>query len=352
MALPLLLLIILLTASRTTLWQVKGFVIPNRDEHYRMPLHSPLQLGSSTPKLRALQAFAAPTTELWLDLRGTKLSPTEAKDRLERDLGFCNFVDRIIIDDAAASVSFSTASISSTSTSTFAHPPIGIIHQQHDNMNDRPILVGLDGLIVTLPASGILIDPMPALDAILNSNNKKENNDDPTSTTTSRHWVVLLSEPGEPRLRQEGISSLVPLLAGVAATVGGGGRDASNKRGDAATSTNSRGGGAGVAWTCQTKSDILHAGMVVQSLERVESTQGGILLSSPLSSLAAAGDDDTSRSSTLLQCALLLPFDQVLWQTALKFFRESTDDEEGVGNEYDFFDNDNGDMLSISRDDA
>ncbi|KAI2497653.1 hypothetical protein MHU86_16840 [Fragilaria crotonensis] len=281
-------------------------------------------------------------TELWLDLRGTKLSPTEAKDRLERDLGCTDFVDRIFID---ATLSYTT-DISKTGTTSM------IVQQSYDQTNGRPILVGLDGIIVRLPASGILVDPMPALNAILDTTTTTTmyNNNTNNATTLLTKWIVLESEPGEPLPRQEGIASLVPLLAGAAATVGGGG-DALLMGEDATTSTSTTRRGCGVAWSCQTRSDLLHAGMVVQSLERVESTRGGILLSSPLSFLTAAGSDDGKDSSTQLQCALLLPFDQVLWQTALKFFRESTDPEEGVADdEYDYFDDDIEDMLSVSRD--
>ena len=228
-----------------------------------------------------------------------------------------------------------------------------IVQQSYDQTNGRPILVGLDGIIVRLPASGILIDPMPALNAILDTTTTTTmyNNNTPNATTLLTKWIVLESDPGEPLPRQEGIASLVPLLAGAAAAGGGGGGGDALFMGEDApttiTTTSRR--GCGVAWACQTKSDLLHAGMVVQSLERVESTRGGILLSSPLSSLTAAQSGD-EKSRMQLHCALLLPFDLVVWQTALKFFRESTEDEEGVGVEYDIVDDDLGGMLTVSQD--
>jgi hypothetical protein len=359
----------LLTTSASTVFQIQAFVIhkhkhkhkhrhSSRFERYNSDqslepgcCHTLLRFGSLSSALKLHThpsreiTSQSPTaaTELWLDLRGTKLSPTEAKDRLERDLGFTDIVDRIFID--ATLPSSTGSSVSETSSI--------IVQQSYDQTNGRPTLVGLDGIVVTLPASGILVDPMPALDAILDTTTttlytKNTNNE----MTTLTKWIVLESDPGEPLPRQEGIASLVPLLAGAAAAGGGGGGggDALFMGEDAPTTitTTSR-RGCGVAWACQTKSDLLHAGMVVQSLERVESTRGGILLSSPLSSLTAAQSGD-EKSRMQLHCALLLPFDLVVWQTALKFFRESTEDEEGVGVEYDIVDDDLGGMLTVSQD--
>ena len=245
---------------------VHSFVIhhhqPAQKAAQRTLLHT--SMGSSSSMTE--------TVELWLDLRGTKLTSGQAMDRLEQDLGRTEkFVDRILVDNN---------------------------EQQHLNNNDRTIVVvdntndrlqgPLEGICVKMPASGILLDPMPAMDAV-----------------SSGEWVLIQSElAGDTQKRHEGITSLLQLLAGSSAL--GGGADSVL---------------GSVAWSCGTKADILHAGMTVQSLQRVDSTLGGILLSSSSVDSSAAPP---------LQCALMLPFDEILWQTALKFFREQETEEEAA----------------------
>ena len=265
--------------------------------------------GTTTTGLYASTAAIA-TTELWLDLRGTKLTPSEASERLEQDLMCRHFVDRIVVDMTPTNPTIKGAAATASMTSTLRDDnKNNIIVVQNDKF-----LQGLEqgGLVLTIPAeSGIVLDPMPAVDAVLRG-----------------EWVLLIQSElsgGESQKRRDGISSLVQLLSGCAVPSLNASKFASHATGSII------GGSGGIAWCCTTKADILHAGMVVQSLEYVESTKGGILLTASAEDLTMLGTDRTNP----LQRALMLPFDQVLWQTALKFFRESIDDYDDTIEEAD-----------------
>jgi hypothetical protein len=295
------LFLVILTSTRMV---VHAFVIPYHQQQFSS-VSIVEGAATITTSLHA-STDAIATTELWLDLRGTKLTPSEASERLEQDLMCRGFVDRFLVDTTPTNPATATPS---TTTNTLRHDnDNNIIFVQNDKF-----IQGLEhgGLVLTIPAlSGIVLDPMPAVDAVQRG-----------------EWVLLI-EPelsgGESQKRRDGISSLVQLLSGCVIP--------SMNNGNFATqATGSISGSGGIAWCCTTKADILHAGMVVQSLEYVESTRGGILLTS------SAQDSKTSSSdrTTPLQRALMLPFDQVLWQTALKFFRESTDNYDTTTEEAD-----------------
>lgn len=213
------------------------------------------------------------------------------------------FVDRIVVDLTPTNPAM-TAAATASITNTLRYDKSNNKNQIIVVQNDK-IVQGLEqgAVVLTIPVvSGIVLDPMPAVDAVLKG-----------------EWVLLFQSElsgGESQKRHDGISSLVQLLAGCAVP-------AVNTNPLAAHATDSIvNGSGGIAWCCTTKADILHAGMVVQSLEYVESTRGGILLTASAEHPTTIGADRT----TPLQRALMLPFDQVLWQTALKFFRESADD--------------------------
>lgn len=239
---------LLLLTTTTTLCYVNGFSI-----------HRPLQTSTSTASRVVLEASA----ELWLDLRRTSLTPTTALARLEDDLEQVGIVDRILVS------------------------------KQEDKGDDARVVVvgsyagctaqGLDGIVVDMPESGILNDPFPAM-----------------NTVSTGGWVLVEFEAGDPRKRQEGVSSLIQLLAAGASSELSLGEKAEESSGES----------GGLAWICETKADILHAGTAMRSLETVESSSGGILLS------AASSSSDSS-----LKCALMLPFDEIVWQTALLMFR-------------------------------
>jgi hypothetical protein len=212
----------------------------------------------SSRRTRVALEASPVTAELWLDLRGTSLTPATALSRLEGDLEQEGFVDRILVDEDSA-----------------------------EDEDERLIIVGqngeiqgMKGLLVHMPESGILSDPIPAM-----------------TMASSGGWVVVENEAGEPSKRQEGVASLLQVMAGGTCVLSMGDDD------DEGCS------GGGVAWICETKADILHAGTAIRSLENVESTLGGILLSS-------------SSSDSALQCALMLPFDEVLWEAATLMFLE------------------------------
>lgn len=223
-------------------------------------IHSFIVVHPSRSNRPSLSLHAASTTELWLDLRKTRLTPTFAVERLEQDLEQVGIVDRIIVgqDDILSRD--------------------GGGQGQHQEQ--------VDSLQVDLPANGFLPDPLSAID-----------------TVSRGGWVLIDSDARQDDLeRQEGVQSLLQLLL-----LAGG--SSSSLSGDDDDDDGSDGGG--VAWTCWTKSDILHAGTAIASLESVESTSSGILLSS----------SDSATSSSAVQCALMLPFDEVVWKTATLLFR-------------------------------
>jgi hypothetical protein len=74
----------------------------------------------------------------------------------------------------------------------------------------------LDGIVVTLAASGVLINLLPVLNTILVNTTTATTatatcnyNINDATITTLKKWIVLESDPGEPLPHQEGIARLI-----------------------------------------------------------------------------------------------------------------------------------------------
>lgn len=205
-------------------------------------------------------------SELWLDLRGTKLKPSSAQARIEKDLNLKGIVDRFVLDESEKGEDDLDNIIVATSDNKLRGS-------------------SLDGIIVRMPESGLLEDPLISINAV-----------------SCGEWVLVQFETEEESIQYEGISSLLNLL------VGGSILTVDGSFGTAKSDV-----GGGIAWPCMSKASILQAASAIQSLESVEMTDGGILV---------ASNTEENNDDSPIQSAIILPFDQRLWKTAFNIIRE------------------------------
>ena len=217
-------------------------------------------------------------TELWLDLRGTRLFPSTALQRLEQELGRPAIVDRVVLwDDGNAN--------------------------NHDKDTDKFVFVSANGILSSQPpglsgqrlslAECGLTDPMAAME-----------------TNSKGGWILVDSKHiSDNDARISGINTLVELLVAGSA----GGSAGVVLLGEPKKEPSSILETGGIAWTCPTKADVFHAATTLQSLQSSSTTTAsGILV--PSTSLET---NDNLR----LHSAVVLPFDELLWATAVAVFR-------------------------------
>jgi hypothetical protein len=219
-------------------------------------------------------------TELWLDLRGTRLFPSTALQRLEEDLGLSDIVDRIVLwddgNDNNKDSNFGSFVFVDASGDLSSRPPGKVT-----------------GRLLSLAENGFT-DPLAAME-----------------TNAKGGWVLVDSKHiSDNDVRMSGVNSLVELLVAGSAGGSAGVLVLGEPKKDSPLEAFENGG---IAWTCATKADVFHAAATLQALQSSSTTtSSGILVAS-----AASEVSDVLR----LQSAVVLPFDELLWATAAIVFR-------------------------------
>lgn len=256
-----------------------------------------------------------PSTELWLDLRGTATHPKAATDylleELQEDGWFlsdemkANLIGKVLIADRSFQ-NLLNASDAYVDTSDILYIP--------DDKNEGQIALSRNGLsfpfgtLIAMPTDNAVAvpDPMRALE-----------------TLTDGRWVVFCNEAegvdsDRDALKMEAIGTFL----GIASTAWGvqtldSGlvlRTASQE--DIKAEKDSASGG--VAVVCSTKSSVMQLASILQCFQSgtTSATESGILIQ---------GSAETSEP--FLPTALILPFDVMLWKAALLVYGvEQSDD--------------------------
>lgn len=221
-------------------------------------------------------------TELWLDLRGTRLFPSTALQRIEQELGRPAIVDRVVLWDDG------NANNQDSDTNNF------VFVGADGNLSSKP--PGFSGQRLSLAECG-LTDPVAAME-----------------TNSKGGWILVDSKHiSDNDVRISGINTLVELLVAGSA----GGSAGVLLLGEPKKEPSSISETGGIAWTCPTKADVFHAATILQSLQSSSTTTAsGILV--PRSS-------SETNDNLRLHSAVVLPFDELLWATALAVFRGDED---------------------------
>jgi len=216
--------------------------------------------------------------ELWLDLRGTRIFPSTALDRLEEDFGISSIVDRVILWDDG------------NDNNRGAEENKIFLDGSNGDLSSRS--PGFSGKLISL-AEGEFTDPMPALETI-----------------SQGGWVLIdTMSISDGQARVSAVTCLVELLLVAGSAGGSTGAFVLGEKKDESDSLFEMGG---IAWTCPTRADVFHAAATLQSLlSSSTTTQSGILVAN---SLSEASD------SIRLRSAIVLPFDGP-WEAALLVFR-------------------------------
>jgi hypothetical protein len=237
--------------------------------------------------------------EIWLDLRGTSLSPSTALELWEIEQQ----------QDGATAVPFTKCLVS---------PPSDISNNNNSNSpqksnnngmnvllaagNDQIIMESSQtssswGKILPLETSAqsipMLPDPLPAMDII-----------------SQGKWIILDTTRGWKKVEEEErLSFLLPL----AELISSGAIPATGGKGN--------GGGGGIGLTCHTKNEVVKVAMWIQSITNNRSGQKSVRTKTLENGLVIPDDDDFDASvafdsSQGLQYAIVVPYDVGLLKTA------------------------------------
>ena len=257
-------------------------------------------------------------TELWLDLRGTALYPSAAISYLMEQLtddeydpslveGAPNPVDRVLLSDQMFQRLLNNPDRPLEGTKIIYLPDDsdGLVVSSHEGISSFPC-----GKIFEMPKDSdmVLADPMSAIEIISQGN-----------------WAVLVDEKSgiDSDSEVNRIDSIASFLDLAVAATGGpilvDGSGLLLKSSEYKDTTVI----GGVAVRCSNKAMVIRVASVVQDIQASSSmsteTESGILIQST---------SDSDRSLPSLQTALLLPFDVVMWKTALLIYGEIPQGEE------------------------
>jgi hypothetical protein len=264
-----------------------GFLDPSSAFHVANVQHSATSLSTTAfpeggTTTLDLGSSVGSNTELWLDLRGTRIFPSTAIQRLEEDLGLSDIVDRIVLWDDG------NDNNKDTNFGNFV-----FVDANNGDLSSRPS-GKVTGRLMSLAAHGYT-DPMVAIE-----------------TNAKGGWVLLDSKDvSDNDVRMSGLESLVGLLVACSASGSAGVVVLGEPKKDSTMESSFENGG--IALTCATKADVFHAAATLQALQSSSTTtSSGILVANSSSEVS-----DTLR----LQSAAVLPFDDLLWATAAIVFR-------------------------------
>lgn len=218
--------------------------------------------------------------QLWLDLRGTAITPQMALTKLEEDSPFP--VNKVLLStqDAQRAVELRKP----------GDPDLVIVDSSDDTICDAKDPTIQYGTRVAIDGDSF-VDPMPALE-----------------TASVGGWVLIDPMEGNDKFQenQEAITNLVDFISSGMSL----GVDSFSLGTDTtdAVSTMERKAKGGIAITCRTKAEMVQIANTFQSLEpgTLTTTESGILLKV----------DPMEGSTPAMQRALVLPFDMPLWKAS------------------------------------
>lgn len=237
----------------------------------------------------------SPFLQLWLDLRGTAITPRMALSKLEEDVPFPVSKVLVSIQGAQRALQFWEP----------GDPEMLVVDESDDTLCDAKDLSLQYGTTLTIDGDSF-VDPIPALETMSNGG-----------------WVLVDSEGGDDKFeeRQEAISNLVNFVSG-GLSLGSDsfslGADVYSPSDDASSYNNEK---KGIAVACQTKADLLQTTNTLQTIDTgaLTTTESGILLK-----IDPAEESSSSTGTGSFQSALVLPFDISLWKATVLILSEAS----------------------------
>jgi hypothetical protein len=286
----------MLNASSVTMSVVRSFKLATVSWTLLTSLHSALaftaagsQVSSSLHEQRKSKMLVTsfneewPPLELWLDLRGTAITPQMALSKLEEDSVLPASKVVVSIQDAARA----------TQLYELGDPNILMVDENNCCLCSAKDPTISYGTVVSIDGVSF-VDPIPALESISNGG-----------------WAFVDSQLGgsdKVAERHDAISNLVDFIVGglTLDLFSLGNKESS---GDCDLPLENKTNRGGIAIACQTKADLAQAANCFQSIGSgsVTATESGILIKS---------EESSSADNNALQSALVLPFDISLWKQA------------------------------------
>jgi len=225
-----------------------------------------------------------PPLELWLDLRGTAITPQMALSKLEEDSVLPASKVVVSIQDAERA----------TQLYELGDPNILMVDENNCCLCSAKDPTISYGTVVSIDGVSF-VDPIPALESI-----------------STGGWAFVDSQRGrrsdKVTERHDAISNLVDfIVGGLSLDLFSLGNKESS--GDCDLPLENKTNRGGIAIACQTKADLAQAANCFQSISSgsVTATESGILIKS---------EESSSADNYPLQSALVLPFDIPLWKQA------------------------------------
>ena len=270
--------------------------------------------------------------ELWLDLRDTAILPSAALSHLLETLDdetLINDDDKVFFIDKVltSTTTITTTNEGNNNEKSFVEWVTQHMEQQFENLIEIIYETKKEesstNLIFSATAATVAKDTSFGMRVDLFQDDKLHLTDPiPALQCVSQgEWVVIQPNDNDDEQQQQrkiAVDSLVELLVASTSSLSSLLLNDDNPK----EATNNVGMG-GVAIVCQNKSDIVHAGAIIQSLlgngNRVTCTESGIFIPS--------SDNDQS-PPTLLKFAIVLPMDVMLWKTAFFVFGKTEEEED------------------------
>ena len=231
--------------------------------------------------------------ELWLDLRGTAITPRMALSKLDEDSFLPASKVLVSIQDAQRAVQFSEV----------GDPDMLVVDESDDSFYDAKIPSIHYGIVVTLDGDSF-VDPIPALE-----------------TTTKGGWVLIDSVGGDEaymKARHEAVSNLIDFISGGLSLGGDSFSLATATENVVVEGSTYNSEVGGIAVVCRTKADLIEAANALQSIGSgsLTTTESGILLK------VEPSDSSSASAKESLRSAFVLPFDMSLWKAAMLVMAE------------------------------
>lgn len=223
--------------------------------------------------------------EIWLDLRGTAITPRMALSKLQEDAVLP--VSMVIVSTQVAARAVQQWEP--------GDPDIILVDESDSSLCNAKDPCIRYGMVVTVEGDSF-VDPMPAL-----------------QTATKGGWVLVDPEGGSDKMteRHEAIANLVAFICGGMSLDSFSLGECESSANDANDSPPFDTEIGGIAIACETNADLIQAANSLQTVDlgTLTTTESGILIKSD----PAEGSLSQTKS---LHCALAIPFDLPLWKQA------------------------------------
>lgn len=251
-------------------------------------------------------------TELWLDLRGTAISPLAALSHLSEDITppfRGNFIaERVIVSEDGIG-----RALRDMRRYGAGRDDPDILYEREEDRTLRSVgdESSVHGGIISLDGEGS-VDPIPALNIV-----------------SGGGWVVLdWDKVQDEQKREEAAKNLVEFMSFGAASENSLLLDDADGMQANSHDFVEKGASGGFSLCCKTKGDIIMAGSLAklsQASRSLRATESGILFQHDSYNFGDVMSNAERAHGNSLKSAFLLPFDAMMWETALLLFSDCTE---------------------------